>query len=1464
MKRVLALLLFCLPAFAASLTLQEEAKEFIRLVEACQAGELEVVRECLDLGVGPNREDGDNLTPLCHAAAYGRLEVTQLLLDRGASPKYLFGEKCSPLSYAIEGGNLDVVRCLLETGMLRGKDSDKLAVSGFVGSVMANNAEMLDLLIQYGAEPMLPMLRTPNGQYDGYHILTLAAKRDAENIVRYLLGAGVSPETRDSKGRTALACAPPYGVEIVKLLLKAGADPNVNSGRGFYEQGLPYMEYNPLLNAVLAHNLEAVSLLLKAGADPAEPDNLPLIMADMNGNGDIADLLLAAGAPAVPPYAYLDLITDLAFRPVENLPSASTGRPRHFRFAPQPIPEAPSADTPPPSPVKLGILVRDRSLLDLETLLTAKLSQLPKLTMVERSSLELVSRELGINDGFSGNPAQLLRAGEFLGADLLVILDREEKDIYLSLVNAETGLVLAENSYLASEAHETICQDFLARVTANRWKRNLYPDQLTLVSIPSLVSEQTDLFSLRTAAWVKRGLEQELARQPAVFLLERELLGSLAKEKSLNDSQRAFFNSGWILDGSVSVTSTENPELTLRLRAQGPGDATTIELTRSVTLEDPSQLLPGIVEAFLTKIGSAPDRVLTRGPREEMDAYQRNADQAAEMNEWKTAHSNAAVAWALGDRRKNTKDLLVRSAVHAIRESDLAITREINSLPESVRRLAAYRSPLLIRNDHPSILRRTELFEMVHRILDVYDTVLRTPGDVSKYDFALLAFIPVAMRAVVKPLEYSPSLSDQEKYGQELSALRNRILGIFDLALEVAETKAMPTIYDSTLAAKLEHLPLLISSPSEFHQQVKQIFLEAATLTQEPHSPHLVYQTAHIQGTRQAKTSKTWAESKPFRRNAKKIRTTWADAQWYRMNEWMTDSGDPFAKVIGLDIRKHLTNNPGKQLRIQKELVSAVQSAIRSDPTYRNRSVRHSDLKIPERFWVTWYGDWSLNYRGGGWYPDLFSSPNSIFLDERRLGAVYGKWSIPDTRSSTPFSSIENGITRPSYHLRQIRNQWADFLGDYMERGTNSVYGSGFNLAHIDSPAVLTRLLSKLELANTRSPSPPEVTAKHAEEISERIAEMLELTRDRLAELSGWNAPWFTLNLKNFHPAQQRGNYFPLSRTPDGFAALARNQLILVDAAGQVTHRIPFPEEYKPVEFQTMHTTFEDSMDATRIAVYLYRWRSKSDQKIGIYTFDTKKWSLLSIPELPEPLRVESVSNRLDTLLLLKDHVVYSTIRNSIENPAANTFQTVKDPLRSIGLSAIHLPDGTHIPLANNRWIPARSPLDSIMGNSYRPFRLGDNRIGLRGWIYSFDTQSWSEGDTPAYDWEPWSIRNPLDTGFGLEINGYNFGMTVSNPSTAEFSVTISRKSPSTKRWWVREGTGEFTYTNWSPLHGNDPDVESKDANGVYQPLFRILSFSLGLLAYNDQGFCFVPKSELVPLLQPVIRSLKDTPTEPE
>ncbi|GFY65492.1 uncharacterized protein TNIN_39921 [Trichonephila inaurata madagascariensis] len=119
--------------------------------------------------------------------------------------------------------------------------------------------------------------------------LILAASKGGKiEIIKLLLENGANPNIQDERGDTALFAHIMFGLprnadsKITELLLKHGADPNIKNDNGD----------STLYWACYRRNSKVVELLLKYGADPLANSNSALYSAFEKGYNEIIKLLL--------------------------------------------------------------------------------------------------------------------------------------------------------------------------------------------------------------------------------------------------------------------------------------------------------------------------------------------------------------------------------------------------------------------------------------------------------------------------------------------------------------------------------------------------------------------------------------------------------------------------------------------------------------------------------------------------------------------------------------------------------------------------------------------------------------------------------------------------------------------------------------------------------------------------------------------------------------------------------------------------------------------------------------------------------------------------------------------------------------------------------------------------------------------------------------------------------------------
>ena len=256
---------------------------------AAQNGNVEIVRALLKGGANPNAADIEiKHTPLIRAIEMQHLEIVQALLKGGADPNAVAADGKTALMFAVESQKPALVQALLDAkvDVKRVEEDGNSPVLVAAQEMQPESIEIIRLLGKAGAElNASTIIVTP---------LVYAVEQGNAELVEVLLAAGADPNRETRGGKTPLAAAV-YTPELLRVLLKNKADPNLRVGSA-----------TPLSEAILNDNAEAVEILLESGADPdlADPNGTtPLQLAEQNFKNDILEMLRAkskhgSGAPS--------------------------------------------------------------------------------------------------------------------------------------------------------------------------------------------------------------------------------------------------------------------------------------------------------------------------------------------------------------------------------------------------------------------------------------------------------------------------------------------------------------------------------------------------------------------------------------------------------------------------------------------------------------------------------------------------------------------------------------------------------------------------------------------------------------------------------------------------------------------------------------------------------------------------------------------------------------------------------------------------------------------------------------------------------------------------------------------------------------------------------------------------------------------------------------------------------------
>jgi ankyrin repeat protein len=161
------------------------------LAEAARSQPVEVVRSLIAAGADPNRvgasADPKVYHPLCTAAWFGRAEVVGLLIHAGADDKTQCHEG-SLMHTAVIGGSAALVELLIQRG------HDVNAAQSGPPLHLAPSVEIATLLIKHGANAKLLDI---NG-------VTALHQARSDDLIRYFISLGIDVNSQDKAGDTPL------------------------------------------------------------------------------------------------------------------------------------------------------------------------------------------------------------------------------------------------------------------------------------------------------------------------------------------------------------------------------------------------------------------------------------------------------------------------------------------------------------------------------------------------------------------------------------------------------------------------------------------------------------------------------------------------------------------------------------------------------------------------------------------------------------------------------------------------------------------------------------------------------------------------------------------------------------------------------------------------------------------------------------------------------------------------------------------------------------------------------------------------------------------------------------------------------------------------------------------------------------------------------------------------------------
>lgn len=203
-----------------------------------------------------SNSDRDTRTPIMIAAEKGYLHAVQFLLEKGVPVNGIDHYQQTLLRYAAEGdedGKTSKIK-MVEFLLRKGADPNENCAAGLRNASRRGDVQIVQALLKYGVKVNQPtvcwsslgiavshrktavakILIEAGADIDIFYLndgnfLTIAARNNDLETIRLLIEKGALINAKDFNGRTALF----FGIlsnsnpELIKILLKAGANPNV-------------------------------------------------------------------------------------------------------------------------------------------------------------------------------------------------------------------------------------------------------------------------------------------------------------------------------------------------------------------------------------------------------------------------------------------------------------------------------------------------------------------------------------------------------------------------------------------------------------------------------------------------------------------------------------------------------------------------------------------------------------------------------------------------------------------------------------------------------------------------------------------------------------------------------------------------------------------------------------------------------------------------------------------------------------------------------------------------------------------------------------------------------------------------------------------------------------------------------------------------------------------------------------
>jgi len=1289
-------------------------------------GDVKGVERMLKEGVDPNGRESRLGDFFLEQALYARQpEVARALINAGAGIVAKEDVYYLPFKAAGYLGDVGILKLLVDGGAVDLRRPTKEVQDGALLMVKWNNAEALKYLFDNGYS--MESLRQANHWHTP---LSYAASFGAEDVVKLLLERGQDINEMAPAGYTAITRAAEAGDDqMVDLLLAKGADVNLSGKDPDSTHEDAYSFYSPLLAAVIYQKHEMVDKLLAAGADPAAKNNAPIKIADMVGNQKLYDRLRAAGAPDPGPYPFRELAgphekllkAESARKPPEwslswnvaNLlqrgavDEEAEGKPEKGSFS---------------KPTKVAV-VSPASLEDLNSLLTAELTGMENVEVLERAQIKKLVREQQLQELKEANAADYLGMGNILGADVLILLRERElekgkKSVEARIVNASTGVVADVVNGTPKDKPGKAAKRLAGRIARAAPRLELHPGEAVLVSIPRLTASVGTPLAAKLEQRLPMVLQQALSQHPRFVFLEREEMQQLQMEKDLSDDQRKFIATGWLLDGEIDVPLGDGDTATkLKLSLKG-GSGKPVELVIPGDIGQPLELVEKASAELAKAMGS--NAVVEWRPEKEAKVFFKESKWYERQGLYDKAQAAAEAAWALGKQDDENAEWLLNLMYQRIRNAkesrkDFKIYK-FDGMAEWM----AYRTPHIFPPTDANELTAAEQLDFAQRMLDLYEPYLEKASlrvdETQKMDTNTVWYYANVMTAGREALALLESLSATKEHREELEAIRQRLRDMSQklLARIDADPDTHYAIRNHVLHYYLVNLSYLEPDEAQFQKEVRAA-IRKYTDGNHPLQEDAVMNSLIKMGDGIMRT-----------------RSGRAKSAWIRLAYELKDSDHPAEKILGLAWYSADSRDAEQEEASLREMVPLITEYYQKQRSQPTRSPHYLDAD-----WFNQPFKRKMHQTGSlqdGWPANAFRE--SIQCFQRRLTEgviedgdpflekVLMEWTRLNMQQMAEHGSGPIPITN-NFQAKWPFPEDLEEMYVLMEQAKPKILA-----AHASRPtlqhAIRIHFDSMLSPLAKYKPKDAPATSPGTEGGGDAVAsadaassssgEALVLTGFRIPEVENW------LNKKGPTLEKYRNREISLHVLPERTWRITYDGIFELDRQDDVVRFVPNP----PNQRLRSNTVVSDRY----IGAFGNRLDKPWDQPEWLYrivmAYDLKEDKWYSHPTVPEAIVV-------DQLTVAGDKLIYTFRMNPrVKDKESRAAIYEKDTAH--GLMMVDIKTGEEKLLASSKRKPQESPLDRANRGMPKIQPFSDTEFQAGRHLYNVETGEWRKrkGEKPT------------------------------------------------------------------------------------------------------------------------------------